>query len=506
MKPNLVPCFIRKMLTGLAVLFFFCGSLPAAETNTDNATSQDILATIPEAKDYQLVYDLDIGKVAKTVAYDVNNSAQITTPFDRIAYLLELTKGGQSQWVYVSMDAFTDDAGKVGVPTFESKAVFQQYVTNLNVLSNVKEITTGSGLKGNIEFWPNNYSAGNALNIPNASSKAYDFGDTMAVNGNYGSMQVHNFEAKQTLFAFNCWVRGGGAGCDLGIGNSPGDKATDWTFAKNGASYESKRLRVLVRMAPGFKFTPTPKASSTPAATPMPVATSAPTPAAAPAAANAPAAPASHDNRAIIPVKHQGGRTDSVITRAKAAPGNYDIEFIGDSLTQGWEGGGKNVWQEFYGKRKVINMGVSGDRTEHVLWRFEQGQLDGIKAKVAIVMIGTNNSNNKDFSDNDILEGVVAIVNQIRTRQPDTKILLLGIFPRGNTFSPQRGRLLEINQVLAKLEDGKNIFYLDFGSQYVLNDGSIDKATMPDALHPNEAGYKIWANAMEPKLKQLLGE
>jgi len=223
------------------------------------------------------------------------------------------------------------------------------------------------------------------------------------------------------------------------------------------------------------------------------------------------AAPAAHVNAALIPVKHQGKRTDDVIARAKAAPGDYDIEFIGDSITQGWETRGSNVWNQFYGHRKAINMGVSGDRTEHVLWRFEQGQLDGIKAKVAVLMIGTNNSNkNKDgtdtYTDSDILEGVVAIVNQIRTRQPDTKIILLGIFPRAKTFSPQRGRLLEINQVLAKLDDGQNIFYIDFGSQYVELDGSISKGIMADALHPGEAGYKIWANAIEPKLKQLLGE
>jgi lysophospholipase L1-like esterase len=223
------------------------------------------------------------------------------------------------------------------------------------------------------------------------------------------------------------------------------------------------------------------------------------------------AAPAAHVNAALIPVKHQGKRTDDVIARAKAAPGDYDIEFIGDSITQGWETRGSNVWNQFYGHRKAINMGVSGDRTEHVLWRFEQGQLDGIKAKVAVLMIGTNNSNkNKDgtdtYTDSDILEGVVAIVNQIRTRQPDTKIILLGIFPRAKTFSPQRGRLLEINQVLAKLDDGQNIFYIDFGSQYVELDGSISRDIMPDALHPNETGYRIWANAIEPKLKELLGE
>ena len=226
---------------------------------------------------------------------------------------------------------------------------------------------------------------------------------------------------------------------------------------------------------------------------------------------NAPAAEV-HKNFAIVPVPRTGSITNRqalVLQRAKDAPGDYDLEFIGDSITQGWEGGGKNVWKEYYGNRKAINFGVSGDSTQHVLWRFENGQLDGIKAKVSIVMIGTNNSNkNKDgtdsYTDNDILEGVTAIVQQIRTRQPDTKVLLLGIFPRAKTFSPQRGRLLEINQVLAKLADGQHIFYLDFGSQYVENDGTISKSIMPDALHPNEAGYKIWAAAMEPKLKELL--
>jgi beta-glucosidase len=228
---------------------------------------------------------------------------------------------------------------------------------------------------------------------------------------------------------------------------------------------------------------------------------------------NAPVAEAARVNAAIIPVPRTGNITNrqtQVLERAKTAPGDYDLEFIGDSITQGWEGAGKNVWAEYYGKLKAINFGVSGDRTEHVLWRFEQGQLDGIKAKVAIVMIGTNNSNkNKDgsdtYTDSDILEGVTTIVQQIRTRQPDTKVLLLAIFPRAKTFSPQRGRLLEINQALAKLDDGKHIFFLDLGPQFIENDGSISKSIMPDALHPNETGYKIWASAMEPKLKTLLG-
>jgi lysophospholipase L1-like esterase len=221
--------------------------------------------------------------------------------------------------------------------------------------------------------------------------------------------------------------------------------------------------------------------------------------------------PAVHKNIAIIAGKHRTPRTDAVMQFAKDHPGDYDIEFIGDSIMQGWEGAGSNVWREFYGRRKCINMGVSGDGTQNVLWRFNQGELDGIRAKVAVVMIGTNNSGkNKNGTETcteaDILEGVTAVVQQIRTRQPDAKIILLGIFPRGQTFSTQRGKILQVNQALARLDDGQNIFYIDFGLQLIENDGSISKSMMKDYLHPGEAGYKIWATATEPKLKELLGE
>lgn len=227
-------------------------------------------------------------------------------------------------------------------------------------------------------------------------------------------------------------------------------------------------------------------------------------------ASAASAAPEVHQNSAIIPVPRTGSKATKrqtlVLERAKNEPGVYDIEFIGDSITDFWESTGRNIWKEFYGQRKAINMGVSGDRTQHVLWRFENGQLEGIKAKVAVVMIGTNNSNKQDNTEAEILEGVTAVVNQIRTRRPDTKILLLAIFPRGKTFSAQRGKILEVNQALSRLDDGHHIFYMDLGPQFIENDGSISPSIMPDALHPNEAGYKIWANAMEPKLKALLAQ
>jgi len=230
------------------------------------------------------------------------------------------------------------------------------------------------------------------------------------------------------------------------------------------------------------------------------------------ASAQTAAAPEGHQNLAIIPISRMGeitNRQSFVVERAKSAPGNYDVEFIGDSITELWETTGSNVWKNLGDQYTIINMGVSGDCTEHVLWRFGQGQLHGIKAKVAVIMIGTNNSRKDQHgvdvnTDSDILAGISAVVNQIRVRQPDTKILLLGIFPRGQTFNPQRGRLLQINQALARLDDSEHILYLDFGSQYIGNDGSISQNIMPDYLHPNEAGYKIWADAIRPKLKELL--
>jgi lysophospholipase L1-like esterase len=223
---------------------------------------------------------------------------------------------------------------------------------------------------------------------------------------------------------------------------------------------------------------------------------------------NAPAAPAEHTNTALIPVSRDARalpRQNQVLQRAKDNPGPCDVVFIGDSITQGWEGGGKPVWEKYYGKRKCLNFGVGGDRTQHVLWRFEHGQLDGLKPKAAVLMIGTNNSNKDDNTEADILEGVTAIVKQIRTRLPDTKLIVLGIFPRGKTFSAQRGKLLQVNQALEKLADNKMVSYMDIGSQLIEADGSISTEMMRDALHPGEKGYEIWAAAIEPKLKELLG-
>ena len=222
--------------------------LPASAFRAGDVPQRDLLALkVPEAREYQLVYDLDLAKAGPEIVYDVDNAANVTKPFDRVGYFLELqTPDRNTQYVFVSMDAFTTDATKLGVPTLKSGIRFQQNVANLNVYSNVKGVTNGKGLAGgNLEFWPGNYGTANAANVPNASGQVYDFGDESSDPADgYGSMQVHNHDARQTLFAFNHWREGKGA--DLGIGNQP-TANPDWTFSANAGTYPARRLRVFVR-------------------------------------------------------------------------------------------------------------------------------------------------------------------------------------------------------------------------------------------------------------------
>ncbi|HEV2695530.1 MAG TPA: sialate O-acetylesterase [Verrucomicrobiae bacterium] len=222
--------------------------LPAGAFRAGEMPKRDWLGRhVPEAKDYQVVYDLDLAGLGQTIKYNIDNHTNLPTHFDRVAYFLELQ---DSDWntrdIYVSMDAFTADPGKIGIPAFGSGIRFQQNVTNLNVYSNVRTITTGTQLNGgNIEFWPNNYDQKNSANVPNASGDAFDFGDHMTdVEDGYGCLQIHNHEARQTLIAINHWREG--AHADIGIGNQLKDNP-DWTFAGNAGNYRAIRLRVLVR-------------------------------------------------------------------------------------------------------------------------------------------------------------------------------------------------------------------------------------------------------------------
>lgn len=184
--------------------------------------------------------------------------------------------------------------------------------------------------------------------------------------------------------------------------------------------------------------------------------------------------------------------------------GDVELVFLGDSITQGWNNNA--VWQKYYGHRHAVNMGIGGDRTQHVLWRLDHGNIDGIAPKLVVLMIGTNNSNGTDNTAEQIADGIKAIVGKLREKLPQTKVLLLAIFPRGEKPNPQREKNARASQLASEVADGKTVHYLDVGEKFLEPDGSIRKEIMPDYLHLSLDGYRIWAEAIESKVAELFGE
>ncbi|MGB7157861.1 MAG: GDSL-type esterase/lipase family protein [Tepidisphaeraceae bacterium] len=236
--------------------------------------------------------------------------------------------------------------------------------------------------------------------------------------------------------------------------------------------------------------------------------------ASAPAATTQPAAPAPPQDPTVPAIKYErDGRTPS--TRfvdlheqyvARAKEGNVDVLFLGDSITYGWNTNGKEVWKERYAGRNAAKFGIGGDRTQHVLWRIENGELDGIKPKVVVLMIGTNNTNSDEGDE--VAQGVTKIVKTVQAKT-GAKVLLLGVFPRGadaEKGARWRGRIKRLNEIISKLDDGKSVRYLDLTDKFQNPDGTIAKEIMYDYLHLTPAGYTIWAEAMEPLLSEMLGE
>jgi len=192
--------------------------------------------------------------------------------------------------------------------------------------------------------------------------------------------------------------------------------------------------------------------------------------------------------------------------RATETGEKAQVVFIGDSITQGWEGEGKDVWAKYYTHRNAVNLGIGGDRTQHVLWRLENGNLAGLKPKAIVLMIGTNNSNAEDNTPGQIADGIAAIVKKLRAELPNAKVLLHAIFPRSENYTAQRGKLAMINQVVRKIADEKSVFWVDFGHQFLDNDGTLPRELMPDYLHLSKKGYEIWAEAIEDRLSAILGD
>ena len=217
------------------------------------------------------------------------------------------------------------------------------------------------------------------------------------------------------------------------------------------------------------------------------------------------------ENTAVKPVMKDKPRHDKFVEMAKK--GDIDLLFLGDSITDAWggeghgKGGGGEIFTKEFLPMKAANFGIGGDRTQHVLWRLQNGELDGIKPKVVMLMIGTNNSNGKDNTAEEIAEGVKAIVEEIHKKSPETKVLLLGIFPRGEKPNPQREKIKMVNEIIAKLDDkGKTVKYLDIGDKFMDKDGIISKDIMPDFLHLTPKGYQIWADAVKAPIEELMGK
>ena len=214
------------------------------------------------------------------------------------------------------------------------------------------------------------------------------------------------------------------------------------------------------------------------------------------------------NNPAVAPIDRSARHNQILKVVAK---GEGDVIFVGDSITQGWEGAGKKAWADTFTPFKPVNLGIGGDQTGHVLWRITEGkEIDPLKPKLAVVMIGTNNAG--AHTAEQIAGGIKAIVAELHKQKPDMKILLLGVFPRGggigkdDTVAPKEKlnpKIKQINDIIAKFADDKTVFYKDIGPKFLNADGGLEKKIMPDLLHLSEEGYKIWADAIKDDIAKL---
>jgi lysophospholipase L1-like esterase len=222
-------------------------------------------------------------------------------------------------------------------------------------------------------------------------------------------------------------------------------------------------------------------------------------------------------NYAVQPVLHPGTEKRHESFNVISTKGEAQLVFLGDSITHGWEGKGKAVWEKHWAPLKAANFGIGGDRTEHVLWRLEHGNFDGLRPKAIVLMIGTNNTGHQGRPQKELdgavyqcsaeqtAEGIKAILAQLQQKCPDAKILVLGIFPRGaNKEDKFRQQNEATNAIIKGYADGQKVFFLDIGAQFLEPDGTLSKTIMPDLLHPNEKGYEIWTNAIKADVQAML--
>lgn len=229
------------------------------------------------------------------------------------------------------------------------------------------------------------------------------------------------------------------------------------------------------------------------------------------AAANGapPVPPPSHTATQPVPRDERWQERAAAIVE-KARAGGHRVLFLGDSITEGWLAKGKDVWREVWEPRRAIDAGVSGDRTQHVLWRLDHGLLEALAGsnndvRACVVMIGTNNSNGADHTAEQIGDGIVAVVQRLRAGLPNAKVLLLAVFPRGEQPNAQREKNAEASRrAFAAFARDSHVQCCDIGDRFVGAGGAITKDVMPDALHLSPAAYRTWADAIVRDVDAML--
>lgn len=235
------------------------------------------------------------------------------------------------------------------------------------------------------------------------------------------------------------------------------------------------------------------QATSAPAPTPPP---------AAPAASDAVVLPA-----CMVPVPRPdgaGGRQDEALRRVREARAPVRVVFLGDSITQGWEDAGAAAWARDFEPLGALQIGVGGDRTEHVLWRLEKAPLTALEPEVIVLMIGTNNASTGRDSGELVVRAVRAVVDTLLAQCPRARVIVLDIPPRGQRMNPLRGLVLQVNQALSQVPWNERVSFLRVADEFVRGDGSLDEAAMPDFLHFSQSGYERWARAISPAVTSLL--
>lgn len=209
----------------------------------------------------------------------------------------------------------------------------------------------------------------------------------------------------------------------------------------------------------------------------------------------------------IIPTERQEvwwlQRHQQKLAERETVEKNLELMFLGDSITHAWEVEGSEHWQQYFAHRKAFNLGFAGDRTEHLLWRIQNGEINNLSPKWVVLLIGTNNAGHRHDSPEEIAAGVKAILDGLKQRLPKTKILLMAIFPRSRNKSKRmRKRVDSANMLMKAYSDEKQVLWLDINHHFVTDEGVLLETVMPDLLHPNAAQYEVWGNAVLSFIKQ----